>query len=297
MSPVQEIELAGDIVNGEAQLSGLAWYRDWLILLPQYPDFAGNGSFVYGLHKQAILDYLVQEAPIPLTPTPIPFNTNRLDIFGSQGFEAVDFGLLDGVETAVFTIEAAPWGQMRGYLLRGQMAPDLSQLTLELEPIVEMLPQARQFNMAYEAVLIANNQVLAFYELNGARFNGNPQALGFDRTLQPTQTAILPHIPHRITGVTSVDENGRFWAINYLPRGLNLLSPQPIWQNQQRAIEQLIELAITDTGIQRTATPPINLHGQAGRNWEGIVRLDALGFLLVIDNTPRTMLAFVETPR
>lgn len=299
-SSLQEIKLTGQIVEGKAQLSGLAWLDDWLILLPQYPDFAGDGSFVYGLPKQMILDYLAADnkTAVPLTPIPIPFHTNNLNIFGSQGFEAVAFGQLEtAVSTsprqAVFTIEAAPWGQMRGYLLRGEMALDHSSLSLDSGTVVEMLPQARQFNMAYEAVLIANEHIFAFYELNGARFNGQPVALRFGHDLTAAGTAVMPHIPYRITDVTNVDENGRFWAINYLPPGLNLLTPQPTLRSRQPAIEQLIELQIVGNNIRRTKTPPLNLIGEEGRNWEGIVRLDNQGFLLATDNHPRTMLTFI----
>lgn len=291
LSPIQEIKLDSPLAQRTAQLSGLAWYDDWLILLPQYPDFAGGDSYVYGLPKSAILDYLAHPNPQPLTPQPILFDTNGFNIFGSQGFEAIAFA----GQQAFFTIEAAPWGQMRGYLLRGEMAADMSRLQLDTSNIVELLPQSRQFNMAYEAILVDEGQVMAFYELNGTRFNRRPRALVLDRDMERKETAVLPNIPHRITDVTGIDEDGRFWAINYLPRGLNLLTPQPIWWQHQPAVEQLIELQIRSSGIIQTTTPPIDLHGQAGRNWEGVVRFDDLGFLLATDNHPQTMLGFVAS--
>ena len=55
--------------------------------------------------------------------------------------------------------------------------------------------------------------------------------------------------------------------------------------------------AIASTGIQRTDKSPIQLElGLLPRNWEGIVRLDNRGFLLVTDQYPVTILAFVPSP-
>ena len=56
-----------------------------------------------------------------------------------------------------------------------------------------------------------------------------------------------------------------------------------------------MELRYHMGGVQLTDTPPIQLQLLSDdlRNWEGIVRLDNLGFLLVTDKFPRTMLGFV----
>lgn len=47
-----------------------------------------------------------------------------------------------------------------------------------------------------------------------------------------------------------------------------------------------------------TNTPPIQLQLIDGvsRNWEGLVRLDERGFLLITDEFPETILAFVAKP-
>ena len=69
-------------------------------------------------------------------------------------------------------------------------------------------------------------------------------------------------------------------------------------------VERLIELQWTGTEIQRTDRAPLNLAlvTSTGRNWEGLVRLDDLGFLLVTDKHPKTLLGYVpqvpfETPQ
>jgi hypothetical protein len=60
-------------------------------------------------------------------------------------------------------------------------------------------------------------------------------------------------------------------------------------------------MELTDQGVELVPTPPIQLQlaEAQGRNWEGIVRLEApgvSGFLLVTDKNPRTLLAFVPDP-
>jgi hypothetical protein len=42
---------------------------------------------------------------------------------------------------------------------------------------------------------------------------------------------------------------------------------------------------------------PDTVFGGLGRNWEGLVRLDDRGFLLVTDLFPGTILGFVPAPQ
>jgi hypothetical protein len=66
-----------------------------------------------------------------------------------------------------------------------------------------------------------------------------------------------------------------------------------------RPVERVIEFQIQDDKIVRTNTPPINIKLSEisdSRNWEGIARLDNLGFLIVTDKFPGTILAFLSYP-
>ena len=107
-----------------------------------------------------------------------------------------------------------------------------------------------------------------------------------------------------------MDDSGRFWAINYLyPGDVDKLQPdddalirqygQGPSHAQSEIVERLVEFQIVDGKISRTQTPPIQLElaasGEA-RNWEGIARLDGLGFLIVTDQHPETILGFVPFP-
>jgi hypothetical protein len=60
-----------------------------------------------------------------------------------------------------------------------------------------------------------------------------------------------------------------------------------------------VELQYATDGITLTKTPPIQLQLEfrsAPRNWEGLARLDGLGFLLVTDKFPETLFGFVPYP-
>ena len=74
----------------------------------------------------------------------------------------------------------------------------------------------------------------------------------------------------------------------------------PDGQNPEGCIERLLELQITDQDtIIRTDSPPIYFELQSDdvcRNWEAIVRLDDKGFLVMTDQYPGTLLAFVPNP-
>jgi hypothetical protein len=56
-----------------------------------------------------------------------------------------------------------------------------------------------------------------------------------------------------------------------------------------------LQLSIGEEGLALTDTPPIQLSLMEGeaRNWEGIVALDDLGFLIVSDTYPRTIFSFI----
>ncbi|NJN82404.1 MAG: hypothetical protein HC802_09110 [Caldilineaceae bacterium] len=89
---VRELALAGPITARTAELSGLAWYGDHLILLPQYPDFSGEegDGFLYAIPKQAIRAVLHGESSAPIEPQRIPLRAPGLRaIPGYDGLEAI----------------------------------------------------------------------------------------------------------------------------------------------------------------------------------------------------------------
>ena len=305
--PVTEIPLTDPLARRHAEISGLAWYGDTLILLPQYPDFNGRGpadGYVYALPRADIEAFLRGKLAGPLEPQAVSFVAPGLSrsIKGFEGYEAITF---DG-ETAYLTIEASGGGMM-GYLARGTVAPDLSALTLDVNQIAPIEPQTDIGNLSDEAVLWADGRILTFYEANGA-VNPSPVAHLFDADLQGVGTAVFPRIEYRITDVTEVDGDGRFWAINYNYPGNKELqtADDPLAEMygegpthaQSDGVERLLQFQYDASGVSLIERPSVQLQllDDDLRNWEGIVRLGDQGFLLATDKFPTTILGFVPLP-
>lgn len=301
---VQIIPLDGPIAAPEAEISGLAWYGDTLILLPQFPGRFGDQLFA--LPKADIVAFLAGTQDGPLTPQPIPLIAPDLSrLAGYEGLEAIAFH-----DDQVFvTIETSGGAPMLGYLAAGHVAPDLSQMELDTTSLMEIVPPAPLANYSDETLLLADEMVLTIYEANGRNVNPTPAAHPFSASLEPLGTLPFPAIEYRVTDATSLDSNGRFWVINYLfPGDIGKLDPatdelgerygRGPTHSHSDAVERLVELQFSDSDITLTDTPPIQLELLPGdaRNWEGIVRLDERGFLLATDKFPETILAFVALP-
>ena len=305
-TPVTTIDLSGPVSAARAEISGMAWYGDWLVLLPQYPNRVDDS--LYALKRQDILDYLDGGTLEPLSPTAIPVDAPGLNnLRGFEGFEAIVF---DG-NAAYATIEAKVSTGMQSYLLAGTIAPDLGSINFDAANFVTIPAAAALTNYSDETLLLTNDRLLTIYEANGQNVNPNPQAQQISRTLERLEPISFPNIEYRVTDATSVDASGRFWVINYLFGGsLDKLDPAPDPLVEQYGIgpthaanrdtvERLVELQYSENSITRTDTPPIPLQladADDSRNWEGLTRLEGRGFLLVTDKFPGTQLAFVPTP-
>jgi hypothetical protein len=303
------IPLAGPLESRRAEISGLAWYGDWLVLLPQFPWFHDQQqSFLYGLPKTEIVDFLDGRAAGPLTPRPIPLDATGVAVAipGFEGFESIAFA----GDRVFVTVEASLGSSMQGWLLSGEITPDLSGIRVDVESRTPIAPQASFINMSDEAIVLRETpngvEILTFYEANGRLANPKPVVNRFDANLRPLSPLPMPHVEYRITDATTLDTEDRFWISNYFwPGEVQILLGGNILSARLRAllsgakihpVERLVELEYSAEGIRYTDTPPINLTLAEGdsRNWEGIARLDDRGFLLATDRFPQTILAFVE---
>lgn len=305
--PVSQIQLSGPVSDPSAEVSGLAWYGDSLIFLPQYPnefDQAGDG-FLYYLPKAEILAYLDRQTPGPLEPRPIQLVAPdlRKKISHYQGFESIGFF----GDRVFLTIEAGKGADMMGYLISGRIQPDLSMLTLDTARLAEIPSQAVSENHADEAMLLLSDKVITFYEVNGELITPNPVAHVFNFDLQPQGTLSMPNIEYRITDTAWAGDD-TFWAINYFfPGNLDLWpKDDPIidtfgegpTQAQSLQVERLVKFQYSDSGITLMNVPPVPLVlSNEARNWEGLVLLGDRGFLVVTDKHPTTLLAFVPLPK
>ncbi|MBN1149383.1 MAG: hypothetical protein JXA78_19130 [Anaerolineales bacterium] len=307
--PVTIIPLQGPVARPQAELSGLAWYGDYLVLLPQYPKRGGQGKdgCLWALPKSEILAYLDGSNTQALKPIPIPLDAERIDkdVPGFEGFEAIAF--LD--EQVFLTIEANSGASMRGYLIKGEIAPDLSQIRLDSASLTENYLQGDWSNKSDEAIFIADDSLFTLYELNGQELNRDPHATRFDFDFHRLGTIPFPHIEYRLTDASELDDAGRFWVINFFFTGdeEQKTDHDPLagqygegpTHARSVSVERLVELQYSPSGVALTGAAPIQLQLlplDVARNWEGLVRLDDLGFLLVTDKFPETILGFVPQP-
>jgi hypothetical protein len=304
------IPLAGLLAEASAEISGLAWYGENLVLLPQYPQRMSSSSdgALFALSKADLSTYLDGVDPAPLTPLAIALETGGLEgrVPGFEGFEAIAFT----GDRFFVTIEAKTQDGMTGYLASGEITPDLSAAYLDPETLVENPLQLDRDNHSDEAIVINGEQIFTLYEVNGRELNNAPKATVFDLELNRISTMPFPNIDYRVTDATPPVGDGRFWVINYFFPGesylrsdRDLLATPPggaaSSHAHSQAVERLVEFQITPGIIMFTPTPPVYLRllpdGEA-RNWEGIAYLPGRGFLLATDKFPGTILGFVEYP-
>ncbi|MEM1041233.1 MAG: hypothetical protein AAGI91_01250 [Bacteroidota bacterium] len=321
---VQRLPLAGPCAAPLAELSGLAWFGDDLVLLPQYPgrlsaasdtlDAEGEGRRTGALCVLARADlvaFVERRYRGVLRPRLVPFETAGVagQAEGYEGYEAIAFR----GDRVYLAIESAKSEAMQGYLVEGtaQRTPDgrLGGVRLNAPSLVALPVQARVANLSYETLLATPRGIVALQEANGAAVNAVPEAYLFDAALGLRDSLGVPTLEYRLTDATTLDAEGRFWAINYFyPGDRATLRPGPdslamrfgtgTTHQRQATVERLVEFRVAGDRIVRTARPPVQLRllDGAARNWEGLARLGDLGFLLATDKHPETILAFVAVP-
>ncbi|MFC1527370.1 hypothetical protein ACFL5D_01315 [Candidatus Neomarinimicrobiota bacterium] len=287
------IILNGDITSPNQEISGLAWYNGNLILLPQYPK-----DVVYSIPKTQIIEYL-DSSRTTILPNEIRWNSSSLDkqIKGFEGYESIIFNN----DTVYVTIEAERRKINSGFIARGIIDNNKSEIKINSKSLKKIKTPVTLRNMTYETIIINNNSVIAIYEVNSVEVNGSPVYHQFDKNLKSDTIKRFPFTEYRITDATEIDNEGKFWVTNYFwPDDYDLLKPDLNYtitkKEDIKPVERLLEFQFVDGKIVRTETQPINIKlsefGES-RNWEGIVRLDNIGFLIVTDRFPGTILAFI----
>lgn len=305
--PIIEIPLPEILDRKIAELSGLTWYGDQLILLPQYPKLMteNNSPQIFGISKDNILTYLKTKNESVLNFYRIEFIEKGLEKYSGEGsgYEAITFiG-----NTAFLTIEYMNGNRTESLIVKGSF--DFENKTLKLDPasLTKINSEDKIFNLSNETILRFGDQIITIYEANGKSITDKPQVSSFNEELNFQKFLSLPNIEYRITDATDADSTGKFWVINYFYPGDNKkLKPadDKVIQKfgigkshkQSPAVERLVELQIIDEAIEFSDKEPVYLvllGDDVGRNWEGIVRLNDIGFLIAADTYPKTILAFV----
>ena len=301
--PVKEIFLGGPIFYKEVHTSGLAWYGD---LLLDMPAALHRYQMMFVIRKEDILKSLGDPSNLVSGHGFSDFVPDQL--LGQIPYEDPSFeAVAVSGERIYLAIEDGKGADMHGYLVTGVIDPLAKQIDLDTTRVVSLPPQAQVEGMAYEALTIVDDKVLAIYAVNGASLNPSPVAYVFSLELDPLGTIPFPNIEYRITDATSADEQGRFWVLNcYDPANADLFTKKdPLIEKygqgathaQYPQVERLVQLQYTAAGIILVDEAPIQLQlAPESRQWEGLARLDDQGFLLMTDYSPHTMLAFVSKP-
>ena len=304
---IKEIALTGEVSQAEAEISGLTWFGNYLILLPQYP-FSSESTTgeIYKIHKSLILDFIEGKNINPIEPEKIKIYCEGLTKFNKSGsgYESIMF-----LEDEVYlTIEFEENNKMVGYIVKGKINKDADEIILDSSTLSKINSQGDIHNLSDETIFSFKNQIYTLYEANGKNVNSKPIAHKFDENLKSAKNVNFVNIEYRITDATVPENDGKFWAINYMYSGdwqdLKPAEDEEILKfgvgkshKNSQNIERLLEFQISDTLIYRTGTPPIQIKLSSngkGRNWEGVAKLENYGFLIITDYFPGTVLGYIK---
>ncbi len=303
--PVINIPLEGPLSSRKAEISGLTWYGDQLVVLPQYPHRFGMNLFF--IPRDEIVASI--ESPQPLAVHPTPFSIELPDVKtlfpGYEGLESIVFS----GDTVFITIEAETEKGIAAFLIRGIISLSDNVIKMDTRHAVMISPQTGISNFSEEAMILTPEGPATIYEANGKDLNPSPVMHRVRHWPDKVEEIPFPHMEYRITDATTMDSENRFWVLNYLwpgDAGDLVTGADPLFERfgkgkthfVSQAVERIVELQWSPEGIRITAEPPVLLEllDDDSRNWEGIVRLDHLGFIIATDKFPQTILAFVPYP-
>ena len=295
---VREILLAGEITNPDNEISGMDWYKEQLYLLPEN---AIDHLFI--IPKKQIEEYLLSKNPEAIIPKKIKLISPDYQslINGFDGFEAIAFT----DDNVILSIEVKTRNNnMTGYIAWGTCNPSTKELYFEKKSLKEVTTPIQIKNMAFESIIIHENDAILLYEANGENLQKNVKHSKISLDDYSLSKIDGFNVEYRITDATTLDSNNKFWCINYfwpgekgkLKPGKDIYLENHSNNNNLKSIERIIELEIKNDVISMTNTQPIQLFSEnnASRNWEGIVRYGKNSFLVVTDKYPKMILGLVE---
>lgn len=275
----------------EAELSGLAWYGQELILLPQYlaSDSEASGH-LFAISEAQLDKALSMDRPGRIAPRRIEIEiTWTMSVDGFEGFEAIAF-----FGNRVYLLaEADKNNQAFSYLFVGDVIGAMEKIVVDTSNAILLEPPKQHENLAFEALVVTGDGVLALPEVHGEV--KDVFAWQLDHELQNAKKIPLQALDFRLTDVTAADSQRGFWGVNvHWPGGKRM----PSGKRQPRfAVERIIRFAWNENGIEQKPerTVPIRIRKRDKKstiNWEGIANFRG-GFLLVSDEHPQTLLAWV----
>ena len=194
---------------------------------------------------------------------------------------------------------------MKSYIVKGTINRNNSLIEIDNDSLTDIPVPVNIKNMGFESILRYKSRLMVLYEANGKNVNKNPSALLYNSSLEAKGFISFPNLEYRLTDITSLDSKNKFWVLNYFwPGEKDRLNPakdsilkdvkEGKTHNKYEHVERLVEYEISGDKVVRTSTPPIQLSlEKKSRNWEGLARLDDKGFIIIVDEHPRTILAFI----
>ena len=297
---VIKLPLQGIITDKNQEISGMDWFNNHLIMLPE-----NLNGYLFSIPKSKIIKSISGESKEPISPDIIKFNTPnyKKTIPGFDSFESIAFR---GFEVFI-TIEVKFPDSMSAKLVRGHIDNKTLEITIPEQNFINLEIPHFIDNMSYESILIDNNNVYTFFEANGNKVNSNPFSFLTSLNSMNTTKIGFPNIEYRITDATRVDMNNNFWMINYYyPGDEKKLQPDSDYLTNKyilgkshkvsKRVERLVEFKIKDNEIKITKKLPIQLKldkGETSRKWEALCRLEDKGFLIATDKFPTTILGYI----
>ena len=296
------LKIGGPMKNSDEEVSGMDWYNDNLILLPE-----NLNGYVFAIKKTELDSRINGNDTTTIFPEQIKLNTPNYKelVPGFDSFEAIAFR---GYEVYL-TIEIKFADSMSCLLARGHIDEKTLEITVPEQNLTVIDVPTYVDNMSYESLVIDEDRVIALFEANGDSLIKSPYALSINSSGNDVIKYPLSSINYRIADATRVDKNNRFWVINYFfPGDRKVLKPSndilaskygngPSHSRSKR-VERLIEYEIKNGKISLTKSAPIEieLEGEkTSRKWEALARYGNKGFLIATDKYPKphTLLAFL----
>ena len=150
------IPLSGIITDPNQEISGLDWYKDNLVLLPE-----NLNGFVFIIPKKKIIKSIELKNPPPIFPEVNSFKTPNYakTIKGFEGFESIAFNN----DKFFVTIEAKDDDGMKSYLAWGKINSNSLNMTIHKDSLKEIKTPIQVKNMTYESTLIYEENIILLY--------------------------------------------------------------------------------------------------------------------------------------
>ena len=296
------LKIGGPMKNSDEEISGMDWYNDNLILLPE-----NLNGYVFAIKKAELDSRIIGNDTTIIFPEQIKLNTPNYKelVPGFDSFEAIAFR---GYEVYL-TIEIRFADSMSCLLARGHIDEKTLEITVPEQNLTVIDVPKYVDNMSYESLVIDEDRVIALFEANGDSLIKDPYALSINSSGNDIIKYPLSSINYRIADATRIDKNNRFWVINYFfPGDRKVLKPSndilaskygngPSHSRSNR-VERLVEYEIRNEKVSLTKSAPIEikLEGEkTSRKWEALARYENEGFLIATDKYPKphTLLAFL----